>query len=523
FQGYRGTVNDVTAEVEQRQSALRAQIRLNEAIETMPAAFMLFDADDRLVLWNTQALAVFRSARAHFTAGASYFQILPPEFSTPNDPGGVRSLQRVPQSRIGRPRDIVNDEGRWLRVIEHQTNEGGIVCVVSDVTELKNREDEAQSARDIAEQANIAKTRFLAAASHDLRQPVHAFGLLLTSLSRRVHDDEAKTLIDRMEKSLESLQGMFNALLDMSRLDAGVMTPEVQEFPIDGILRVLENDLAPLAREKGLEFRCRYSGRYVRSDPMLLERILRNLLSNAIRYTQEGRVFIGARVRDEALRIEVRDSGIGIDAADMQEVFREFHRLGKSVRESRIGLGLGLSIVDRLAQLLGHRLDVQSVVGRGSTFSIEVPLGSMHQQDLGGEGIETISDDALLGLQVAVLDDEPLALEGMVQILSDWGCEIHAAGTVQEFVAGLRSSDNLMGLEPDLLIVDFALGFRETGLVAVEEARKLLGHSIPAVVVTGSTDPDSLAEIRGSGHQLLTKPVTAQQLREMIVRLVAPT
>ena len=519
FLGYRGTAIDVTAEVEARHQALRAQIRLNEAIETMPAAFLLFDADNRLVLWNTQALDVFRAERAAFTAGALYHHILPPEFSAPDH--ALAGATPGPAATAGRPRDVRNKDGRWLRIVEHQTNEGGIVCVVSDVTELKTREDEARSARDVAEQANIAKTRFLAAASHDLRQPLHAFGLLLTSLARRVHDAEAKSLIGRMEQSLESLQGMFNALLDMSRLDAGVMMPEIREFSLDALLRSLDNDFSPIAREKGIELRIRLTGRRVRSDPLLLERILRNLASNALRYTPAGRVFIGGRVRGERLRIEVRDSGIGIAQSDLDEIFREFHRLGKSIRESRIGLGLGLSIVERLAKLLGHRLDVRSEVGRGSTFAVEVPLSDRSfQPDAEGESTGDQAD-SLLGVQVALLDDEPLALEGMIQILSDWGCEIHAAGSADQLLAGLKAEDGRLGMDPDLMIVDFALGHQETGLAAAESAYRQLGRPVPTLIVTGSTDPESLDDIRKSGHPLLTKPVTPAQLHAAIVRAVA--
>lgn len=529
FLGYRGTGTDVSAEYDARQQALSAQIRLNDAVESMPAAFLLFDRNHKLVLWNTKSLDVFPNAKYKLFGGVSYQALFKSAvekqdiiIETPEEQHHI--LENESDMHIQKnPVEWQTSDQKWFRMIRHSSQDDGTVCVIADITEIKINEAAARHAQLEAETANHAKTKFLASASHDLRQPLHAIGLLLNSLAYRVDDPDANHLINRMEQALESLQGMFNTLLDISRLDANMFEPEIKVCRLSAIFDELRNEFSTIAKEKNLQLRIRPTQDYVISDHMLLDRILRNLVSNALRYTADGGIIVGTRRRlsdqhQPQLVVEVWDSGIGMDADDLGKIFKEFKRLGPPVKDSRLGLGLGLSIVDRLSKLLGHQINVRSEKGKGSVFSITLPLAEdvTESPSVELEDMSAYQNTPLLGEMAIILDDDAMALEGMQHLLRGWGCEVIASQDLESLLTMIKQER----LEPDLLLLDFALAPDLTGIQAHQDICQLLGYTPPSLIITASTDEKSLKTLNECPLPFLTKPVNHANLMTQIQKLL---
>jgi CheY-like chemotaxis protein/two-component sensor histidine kinase len=384
------------------------------------------------------------------------------------------------------------------------------------VTDLQRREVALEAARLAAEQANAAKTRFLAAASHDLRQPIHALGLLFATLADRVRDAKTAPVLKQIDGAVDAIDSMLNSLLDISKLDAGIVRPEIGPVDLAVLLDRLNNEHQPIAGVTGNRLRVRSSDAVVQSDAPMLQRILTNLVSNALRYTVNGRVLVGARRRGGSIRIDICDNGPGIPSHALEDIFLEFHQLGNPERDRRKGLGLGLAIVKRLADLLGHRIDVRSTVGRGSRFSITLPLsaGPQHATTLAAAAPAFGAD--LHGRRVLVLDDDVSVLDAMRNLLEGWGCEVITTSTPEEAEAGLASDAG----PPDMLIVDYRLRRHASGIETIRRLHQVGGVRIPALVITGDTAPDRLREAQESGYPLLHKPVKPAQLRAMIRQLV---
>lgn len=359
-----------------------------------------------------------------------------------------------------------------------------------------------------AERANIAKSKFLAAASHDLRQPVHAL-MLFTSVLDEKATPELRDIAGHIKTSVGALEELFDSLLDISRLDADVLHPEITHFSMCTLADRLANDFHPAAAAKGLALRCSPCKVVVHTDATLLERILRNLVSNAIRYTNRGEIQINCTQTDAGVRIDIVDTGIGIPLAQQTTIFNEFHQLDNPERNRNKGLGLGLAIVDRIARLLDHPLSVDSTPGKGSRFSILLPAGDAEavagNRDTWVDGV--LSD--LFGLQVLVVEDEIAVREGMGKLLTQWGCGVMLAGSENEAVKVLQSTEE----EPDLLIVDYRLRDGRTGLQAIERVRKLIGRDLPVLIITGDTAAEGLRDVEASGYQLIHKPVQPAMLR----------
>jgi two-component system, sensor histidine kinase len=366
-----------------------------------------------------------------------------------------------------------------------------------------------------AEHANAAKTRFLAAASHDLRQPIHALGLLLATLADRVRDAGSAPVLKQIDGAVDAIDSMLNSLLDISKLDAGVVRPDVGPVELGALLERLDGEHQPIARVTGNQLRVRRAGVVVQTDPAMLQRILGNLISNALRYTANGRVLVGARRRGGSIRIEVYDNGPGIPQSSLEDIFLEFHQLGNPERDRRKGLGLGLAIVKRLAGLLGHRIDVRSTVGRGSRFSITVPLSVERRPAARPVASAAVGAD-LLGTRVLVLDDDISVLDAMRTLLERWGCDVTTTSSPEEAEAALASDSR----QPDMLIVDYRLRRDASGIETIGRLHQLARHRIPALVVTGDTAPDRLREAEESGYPLLHKPVRPAQLRAVMRKLI---
>lgn len=371
---------------------------------------------------------------------------------------------------------------------------------------------ELSTQRDEAERANIAKSKFLAAASHDLRQPLQSLTLFASALNERIKYPEVSKIVGNIDASVRALEQLFNALLDISRLDAGVLQPAFRHFRLQDIHWSVANNFAPEAQSKGLKFLCPPCSFIVHSDPVLLERILRNFISNAIRYTERGEIRVECLMQDGSLRIDVLDTGIGIPAAQQHEIFSEFFQLGNPERDRTRGLGLGLAIVDRVAKLLGHVIEVESTPGQGSRFSVRVPLGDIGQvANEYDRPAESMLHD-LNGLRVLVVDDEIRIREGMQVLLEQWGCSAMLAGSEEEAVTSVRAS----GVLPQALIADYRLRADRTGVQAIERLQKEFSLHIPALIISGDTAPERLREARASGYQLLQKPVQPAMLRSFL-------
>ncbi|MDH5354169.1 MAG: hybrid sensor histidine kinase/response regulator [Gammaproteobacteria bacterium] len=362
-----------------------------------------------------------------------------------------------------------------------------------------------------AESASAAKTRFLAAASHDLRQPMHAMGLFLDILQVKNKDPEQSEIIAKIRKSSQALGGLLGSLLDISKLDAGIVTIEKKAFSVKSLFDGLASEFIPVAKEKGISIRFVTSSLYIDSDRQAVERILRNLISNAIRYTDQGRVLVGCRRRSDSVVVSVYDTGIGIDPEKRDIIFEEFQQLNNHNRDRSKGLGLGLSIVKRLANLLGAGISLDSVPGRGSVFSIELP-GCDSADITNWNFAELENHDDLAGRQILLIEDEVEIRQAISFLLNSWGCEVVGLTCRDDVKAELLAS-----YQPDLILADYRLPNYETG---VDVIRAIYDYyqidDIPAIIITGDTDPERIKQAKQSGFQILHKPVSGIELYSLL-------
>ena len=367
--------------------------------------------------------------------------------------------------------------------------------------------------KEAAERANVAKSSFLAAASHDLRQPVHALGMFVGALQGHAMNDEMRHLVEHIGSSVNAMDGLFNSLLDISRLDAGVVDTHIEAFPIQPLLARVCRDYAAESQAKGLRLVLHPCSAIVRSDPVLIERILRNLVSNAVRYTDRGRVAVGCR-HQNGLSIEIWDTGRGIPLEKQKQVFQEFYQLSNTERDRAKGLGLGLAIVDRLATLLDCPLTLRSELGKGSVFKIGIPLADkqLHWAAPASEAPESAMPRGL----ILVVDDEAAIQQAMRSLLSSWGHDVIVAGSCPEMLERIATCS----VRPDLIVCDYRLPDDENGIAVVERLRSEYNEDIPAVLITGDTAPDRLKDAQESGLVLLHKPVANSKLRAAIGNLM---
>jgi len=382
--------------------------------------------------------------------------------------------------------------------------------------ELQQRNAQLGEKSRELELANAFKSRFLAAASHDLRQPLHALNLFVAQLRTEADPAEQRRLVSRIDAAVGGMNELFGALLDVSRLNAGLLVPELTDFPIEHLLDRMESTFADVAREKRLRLRVVPSGAWIRSDFILLERILLNLVSNALRYTVRGGIVIGCRRRGARLRLDVWDSGVGIPEDQQQRVFEEFYQLAHSERDRRGGLGLGLAIVERLGRLLDHPVELRSVPGKGSRFSVSVPTVARRIGSAETPAVRQPIADPVTGRLVVVIDDDPLVLDGMRGILQSWGCSVVTAASDAAAVERLGEA----GRHPDLIISDYRLAEGKSGIEAIERLRTVIGSPVPAFLISGDTAPERLREASASGYPLLHKPVPLMTLRATVNQLL---
>ena len=418
-------------------------------------------------------------------------------------------------------REIEAENGGWYtcRILPYRTKDNrieGVVITFADITARKQSEDAVHAARLQAESANLGKSRFLAAASHDLRQPLQTLRLLHGLLARQLKGAELQ-LVNRGEEAVTAMSGMLNSLLDINQLEAGVIQPKFVDFAIDDLLERMKTEFAYHMRAHRLEWRVLPSRLAVRSDPRLLEQMLRNLLSNAVKYTRKGGVLLGCRRRGDNLRIEIWDTGLGIPAGQLRAIFQEFHQIDNPSRELSQGLGLGLAIVQRLGDLLGHTVDVRSRPGSGSVFSIEVALVP-HGQHLAPIGLERRSREmTALGSVVLIVEDDPAVRDSLEALMRANGYRTMAVADGDAAVGYAASAQ----AKPDIAIVDINLPRGLTGLQVMARLRELIGPGLPALILTGDISTETLIEVARQGYVHRAKPVGSEDLTGLVRELLA--
>ncbi|HYG84844.1 MAG TPA: PAS domain-containing protein [Azospirillum sp.] len=407
-------------------------------------------------------------------------------------------------------------EVRWIEASAHVTyGEDGkplrLTGIDADVTERRRMEAELRRAKTAAEEADRGKSRFLAAASHDLRQPLQSLFLFAAGLHGHVHNERGRNALSMIERNLDALKGLLDSLMDVSRLDVGAIRPSIEDFVVGPVLDHIGASFAPIARAKGIDLEVGGACEIVvRSDRHLLGRMLRNLVENAIKFTDAGTVRLHCHADARLARLEVADTGIGIPREQQERVFEEFHQLANPARDRGRGLGLGLSIVRRLSTLLEHPVSVRSEPGRGTVFTVLVPLGEARSV---APALAPSTVPVNAGGRLAVLvDDEPDVLWGLREMFRDWGYEAVVGTSIAQALERLAED----GRTPTVIVADYRLGDEGTGLDAVRRIRERAGGAVPAVILTGETAPEVREAATQAGVGLAIKPVTPRQLHVVL-------
>ncbi len=517
---------------------------LESALDQVRQGIAVFDADMRLICWNRQFREILCLPPELVRFGVPLDQILRHKARRATSDPAI--LETVVSDRIKRYIVTMETFQERLagsnRVIEVRTNtmpQGGVVATYTDITErvaaadalaranetLERRVHERTAelmevnralaeAKAKADEANLDKTRFLAAASHDLLQPLNAARLYATSLIERRPQGETGRLARNVNASLESVEEILNALLDISRLDAGVLKPELGVFPINDLLQQLKLEFEPIAQEKGLRFKVLPSNLHVRSDRRLLRRVLQNLVSNAVKYTQSGTVLLGCRKRKQSVVVEVHDTGPGIPRNKQHLIFKEFQRLDTHPNPVR-GLGLGLSIVERIGRVLNHPIGLTSRPGAGSVFSVTIPLATAARAN--GEPppiLRRVVAGDLTGCVALCIDNEPAILDGMMTLLGNWQCAALRAASGSEAISLIEKYRQM----PDIILADYHLE-EGTGFDAVQLIRAKAGYPIPAIIITADQSQELQDRVRKAGMHLLRKPIKPAALRALMAQL----
>jgi Na+/proline symporter/CheY-like chemotaxis protein len=524
---------------------------LQAALDHVRQGIAVFDKEAHLICWNRQFGELLQLPGDMVRIGIDLAEIL--RFNAESGAFGPGHPEALVRERLPRYaadlqpfQERFPDRGLVIEVRVNRMPDGGVVTTFTDITpsvaaaeqlaranenleqrvrertiELEHLNAELAQAKLAAETANLSKTRFLAAASHDILQPLNAARLYVTSLVERfvpagaaaAKDGEAQ-LAANIDASLEAVEDILSALLEISRLDAGALQPEFAGIPVDEMFRRLQSDFAPLARDKGLDLVFMPCSLSIRSDRRLLRRLLQNLVSNAIKYTLAGRVLVGCRRRGARLRIDIYDTGIGIPPEKRGAVFAEFHRLDEAARVAR-GLGLGLSIVERIARVLDHPITLASEPRHGTRFSIEVPLAPAERSEPRPADVR-IDHGPIAHAVILCMDNDLKILDGMAALLAGWRCETILAADLPSAIAGVQAA----GRPPDGLVVDYHLD-SGNGIDAVTELRRLLGVEIPAALITADRSAAVREQARALAIQVLSKPLKPASLRAVLSQWTA--
>jgi len=534
---YQSTNEELLTSKEELQSLNEELTALNSQLQETLERHRATANDLQNVLYSTNVATLFLDAELNirfFTpATKSLFRVLPGDVGRPladlhslvPDTALLADARAVLQALEPVEREIEGESGVWYirRILPYRTEEKGVEGVVitfSDITERRHVADALEAAKQQAELATAAKSRFLAAASHDLRQPLQTLALLQGLLAKTVEGERAQKLIARVDEALGAMSGMLNTLLDINQIEAGIVRADMVDFPIDGQLDRLRSEFTYHAQAQGLALRVVSCGLSIHSDPRLLEQMIRNLLSNALKYTRQGRVLVGCRRRDDALSIEIWDTGVGIPVAEHQAIFEEYHQLDNAARDRTRGLGLGLSIVRRLGNLLGHRVSVYSRPGKGSVFAIEVPLAMGTAPPLEGHrraAEEGRLEDVRRAGAILIIEDDPEMRALLELLLKDEG---HRTASAPDGVAAFELVARA-AFRPDLILADYNLPNGMDGLEVAAKIRERLHRQIPVVILTGDISTGALREIARKDCVHLNKPVKPREMTQVIQRLLA--
>ena len=546
--GFVATIADITARVRTEDALRESERNIRIYTDNIPVMIAYADKNQRLRFTNRPYERMFglRRAAAHGltvaeAVGATRYKRLAPMIAEVLK--GYRQSFEIDFPPMEGFTEERFAEGTYIPHFDETGEVLGYFCIYHDITErrlaeqalkeanegleqrvadrtraLETLNSELSIAKEQAETANDTKTRFFAAASHDLLQPLNAARLFTVALGGRVLPDDAADLVGKVDVSLKGVEELLNELLDICKLDAGAMQPSLQDFPISKVLNVLKTEFTPIAEQAGLRFSVLSRDIWVRSDSRLLRRILQNFISNALRYTRKGGTVVGCRLRGDVLRIEVWDSGPGIPVDKLKIIFREFHRLESPENVDVKGLGLGLAIVDRLGRRLDHAVSVRSRPGRGTVFSVDVPLGiavpetpvEAPRRRLGGE---------LGGLRVLCIDNEPDILAGMRAMLENWDCVVATARSGDEAEALLMPTDQeTPAFMPDIILADYHLSSGQTGLDVLCHLRDVVGLVTPGIIITADRSPETAEKISTQAFGLLNKPLKPAKLRALMTK-----
>jgi len=516
--------------------AQQADTGLSRRLEHLPQGVVIIDAELRLVAWNSRYIDLFRFPSGLAQVGRPIEDIF--RYNARRGllgPGPIEDAiaRRLEHLRSGKPhmRESEKEDGTVLEIRGNPLPDGGFVTSYADITSYKNtardlrsladaleqriveRTADLEQARQEAEQANRYKTRFVASAVHDLLQPLNAARMFVSALRGRLQDAEARDVADRVEGALAAQDAILASLLDISRLESGTLQTRVHDFALHPLLDALAREMGMLAQARGLRLDYVPTHAVVRSDPMLLRRIVQNFLSNAVRYTARGRIVLGCRREGEAIRIEVHDTGPGIPSHRQREIFEEFRRLDDAVAAER-GAGLGLAIVERIGRLLQHRVSLRSTLGRGSVFAITLPQGDAARIPAAPADAPVQDDSLLRGCVVWCVDDDPRVCEATRTLLERWGCRVPVAAGPDEALAMAAPAT-----APQLVLLDLRMGeLRGPDVHAALVQR--WGRSPQVILITAEQDADTRALARENDWGFLAKPVKPPALRALMTQLL---
>jgi PAS domain S-box-containing protein len=495
---------------------LDADRRLHRFLASAPDPTLIVDGAGSILFASAQVEPVFGYAPGEIV-GIPVESLMPDRFRTGHR-GLFQAYFSAPNPRpMGAGLELYarRKDGTEFPVeislgpVDDETN-GHVICAIRDVSDRRKLEGQLRATASEAERANAVKSRFLAAASHDLRQPLQATTTYLSLLTKQVKTAEQQALCTKMRGPLHMMSNILNALLDISMLDSGLVTPKRSDFALSSVLERVAVDLSPLAQEKNLSFLCSETDLFVNSDPALLERIVENLASNAIRYTTVGSVIVRADKVGAAARISVVDTGIGIPGEAVERIFDEYFQFDNPARNIKKGLGLGLAIVKRLASLLDHPIQVRSIVGKGSSFMLDIPLA---QVELASDATQNSTGELKQGqrqLAVLFIDDDSAVADSLSMFFAAAGLDAVATGDGDEAVASCKK-----GFRPDVLVSDYRMP-NENGLAVVARLRQVLGRTTPAIVMTGDTSLRHIEAQNVANLKVVQKPVDPDTLMALI-------
>jgi PAS domain S-box-containing protein len=494
---------------------------VRSVLDSLPDAMIVIDAQGRILFANHQIEALFGYSPGEIVGGKVEV-LLPERFRTRHVGHREKYTHNVRVRPMGAGLELfgMRKDGTEFPVEISlspilQDGQTLVAAAVRDVTDRKRVERALDEARRDAEHANLAKSRFLATASHDLRQPLQTLGLLNGALRRMIRDDSCREVLKEQDEAIDAMSRLLNALLDISKLESGAIKLEQTDFSIGPLFEAMRRDFSGVAANKGLRLVVDTPHACVHSDSALVGQVLRNLLSNAIKYTHQGSVELRCRTHDAQLRLEVRDTGVGIAADQIRHIFDEFYQIGVSPNSSRDGYGLGLSIVQRIVKLLNIHIDVSSVPGKGSVFAIELPIAEGSAAEAEPQPAAESATTEPVARRILLVEDEPGVRNAMRMLLRIEGYDVVPIATADEAMARLRTDAF------DLLVTDYHLEGGRTGTQVIAAAREALGPQFNAVLVTGDTS-SAVREMQGDAHLRITsKPINSDELLGVVRNLLA--